>query len=118
MRIRSFLPLALLVLCASCIPATRSRPPQSRAGTVSHGEFVTVPYGTVDQWNILVTPMQMGTEEPRSEDDNRLLAFRVFATVHDEKSWQVTAQYRFGYALNNADVYWVEGAANYLVVRR
>ncbi|HEX2092825.1 MAG TPA: hypothetical protein VHG28_10505 [Longimicrobiaceae bacterium] len=118
MRIRNIALLALLTVCTACASTARSPMPRSVAGTVAHGEVVTVPSGTVADWNILVAPMQMGAEEPRSEDDNRLLAFRVFATVLNDTSWQITAQYKFAYALNNADVYWVQGSANYLVVRR
>ena len=109
---------AVLMAAAGC-SVTGSKPaPRSLAGTAAHGEVVTVPSGTVDDWNIIVSPMRMGLEEPRSENDNRLLAIRVFATVNDDRSWQITAQYRFGYALNNADVFWVPGSANYLVVPR
>ena len=110
----------VLPVAAGCAtggrPATRPAAPLSVAGTVAHGEFVTVPSGTINNWNILVSPMRMGVEEPRSENDNRLLAIRIFATVANDSSWQITAQYRFGYALNNAEVYWVPGSANFLLV--
>ena len=49
------------------------------------------------------------------------MLFRVadlLAAEFDERSWQITAQYRFGYAHDNTHVYWVNGAANYLIVRR
>lgn len=108
----------VLPAAAGCATVGRSATPRSVAGTVAHGEFVSVPSGTVNNWNILVSPMRMGVEEPRSENDNRLLAIRVFATVANDSSWQITAQYRFGYALNNAEVYWVPGSANFLLVRR
>ncbi|HYW05783.1 MAG TPA: hypothetical protein VE913_02440 [Longimicrobium sp.] len=113
--------MASVALLTSGCAAFTGRPanmPQSMAGTVAHGEMVAVPYGSVDDWNIIVSPMRMGAEEARSENDNRLLALRVFATVRSDTQWQVTAQYRFGYALTNADVFWVEGSANYLIVRR
>ena len=110
--------MACLLPAAGCATAGRPMPARSVAGTVTHGEFVTVPYGSVNNWNILVAPMRMGAEEPRSESDNRLLAIRVFATVANDSSWQITAQYRFGYALNNAEVFWVPGSANFLVVPR
>ena len=119
MRAASILALlTVLLTLASCAPAVRSRAPHSVAGRAAHGEIVAVPWGTVDDWNILVSPLEMGAEEPRSENDNRLLAFRVSAGAHDRTSWRVVAEYKFGYALNNADVHWVAGSASYLVVRR
>lgn len=95
---------------------TRGGAPFSHAGSAAHGEWVKAPSGTVNDWSILVSPREMGTEEPRSEEDNRLLAFRVFAVAVSDSSWQVTAQYRFGYALDNRSVHWVNGTANYLLV--
>ncbi|HEU0016234.1 MAG TPA: hypothetical protein VFQ45_21320 [Longimicrobium sp.] len=118
---------ALLLLLALVLPACArfrasaspaNAQPRSVSGTVRHGERVTVPYGTVQEWDILVSPAQMGTEEPRSEADNRLLAFRVLATVYDDRSWTVTAQYRFAYSPNESDIHWVPGTAHYLLVRQ
>ena len=118
MSIRRLALLACVIPAAACATVGRPSAPRSVAGTVAHGETVTVPSGTVNDWNILVSPMRMGLEEPRSENDNRLLAIRVFATVANDREWQVTAQYRFGYALNNASVFWVPGSANFLLVPR
>jgi hypothetical protein len=112
--------LAACVLAAltGCASIGRSPAPRSVSGTAAHGDVVAVPSGTVNDWSLMVAAMRMGVEEPRSESDNRLLAIRVFATVANDTSWQVTAQYRFGYALDNASVFWVPGSANYLLVRR
>ena len=115
--------LLLMLLLPACArfranPAPGTTEPRSVAGTVRHGERVTVPYGTVQDWDILVSAAQMGAEEPRSDADNRMLAFRVMAAVYDTQSWTVTAQYRFAYASREADVHWVPGTAHYLIVRR
>ena len=118
MRIRQFAVAACILSAAGCATVARRPAPKSVAGTLAHGEFVNVPSGTVNDWNLLVSPMRMGVEEPRSENDNRLLAIRVFATVATDTSWQVTAQYRFGYAMDNGSVFWVPGSANFLLVPR
>jgi hypothetical protein len=97
---------------------TRDGAPFSLSGSAAHGEWVKAPSGTVNDWSILISPREMGAEEARSEEDNRLLAFRVFAVAVNDSSWQVTAQYRFGYALDNRNVHWVNGTANYLLVPR
>jgi hypothetical protein len=115
---RAIGPALACLLAAGCATVGRPAAPHSVSGTVAHGEVVSVPSGTVNDWSLMVAPMRMGVEEPRSEQDNRLLAIRVFATVLSDTSWQVTAQYRFGYALDNASVFWVPGSANYLIVRR
>lgn len=119
-RLRTLVAAIPLLLATACATFGGGGEPRanSKAGTVSHGELVTVPWGTVEDWNILVSPMQMGTEEPGSESDNALLRFRTFATVQDPSSWQVTALYRFAYARNDSSVHWVEGSANYLMVPR
>ncbi|CAA9303506.1 MAG: hypothetical protein AVDCRST_MAG68-652 [uncultured Gemmatimonadetes bacterium] len=116
--LRPALAACVLAALTGCATPGRSSAPRSVSGTVAHGDVVAVPSGTVNDWSLMVAPMRMGVEEPRSENDNRLLAIRVFATVANDTSWQVTAQYRFGYALNNASVFWVPGSANYLLVRR
>jgi hypothetical protein len=117
MRTKQLVLVAWLALFgAACAGATRNPRPHSQAGTVAHGEFVTVPWGTLDDWNIIVAPMQMGVEEPNSEEDNRLLRFRTFATVQSPTTWQITALYRFAYAADNVNIHWVEGSANYLMV--
>ena len=108
----------LSTACASFMGGGGAERVYSQSGTVNHGEFVTVPWGTVDDWNIIVSPHQVGVEEPGSEDDNRLLRLRVFATVQDPTNWQVTALYRFAYARDAANVHWVGGSAHYLIVRK
>lgn len=120
MRFRKMALLACLAtISASCsFGARRASPDHSVGGTASHGQLLAVPSGTVDDWNIIVSPQQMGVEEQGSEEDNRLLAFRVSVSVFDPSNWQVTALYRFGYAMDNQNVHWVEGSANYLMVRR
>ena len=122
MRALRLILLAGLILlssaCASVMGGRGAERVTSVSGTVNHGEFITVPWGTVDDWSIIVAPHQMGVEEPGSEEDNRLLRFRVFATVQDPTNWQVTAQYRFAYARDNANVHWVGGSAHYLIVRK
>ena len=117
MRAKRIVLLALLVSLTACAslgggPARA----KSKGGTVPHGDLVAVPWGTVDDWNIIVAPMQMGAEEPGSETDNRLLRFRAFATARDASTWQITALYRFAYAPNDSSVHWVEGSAHYLMV--
>ena len=115
---RLILLVSIVLVAGACAFNTGGGPPQvrSKGGTVAHGELVTVPWGTVEDWNIIVTPMQMGAEEPGSEDDNRLLRFRAFPTVQDETTWQITALYRFAYAAGPTNVHWVEGSAHYLMV--
>jgi hypothetical protein len=45
----------------------------SITGNASNGNRVTVPWGNTDDWNIFVSPREMGLEEPNSEADNALL---------------------------------------------
>lgn len=118
-HLRAVAMAAFLLALAACASTPDPQPQaraHSKAGTVAHGELVTVPWGTIDEWNIVVAPMQMGAEEEGSEEDNRLLRFRAFATPHSPDSWQITALYRFAYSPDEANVHWVEGSASYLMV--
>ncbi len=88
----------------------------SKTGHAHNGGIVNVPWGTVADWNIFVSPRSMGLEEGGSEADNALLKLECFAT-EQTTSWQVTARYKYNFA-NSPDGEWKDGTANYLLVPR
>jgi len=92
----------------------RNGQPFSAAGFVSHGQRVTVPWGTVDHWNIFVSPRELGSDEPGSEQDNALLVIRVFATAISNTTWEITAMCRYRYTASSGQ--WIAGSANYMLI--
>lgn len=91
----------------------------SRAGVVNDGGFVVVPWGTTDDWNIIVSPNEIGRRELGSEADNAVLYVRCYATVFSTIAWVVTAECVFKESSSNPlDGYPVYGQANWLLVPR
>src|SRR5689334_3910178 len=90
----------------------------TQAGTISHGGFVVVPWGTTNDWNIFVSPREMGIEEPFSEGDNAMLYVRCYASVFSSVSWVVLAEFKFKESNSAPNGFWAPGTANWLLVPR
>jgi hypothetical protein len=84
---------------------------------VPDGAVVLASWGTIDDWNIFVSPRIMGREEPNSEGDNALLKIECYAEVFNANSWRVTARYKYRESENFNGV-WESGYANWLLVPR
>jgi hypothetical protein len=67
----------------------------SLSGRASSGQEVKVPWGTTEDWNILVAPRYGGIEEPGSEADNAVIAIYCDASeLTDRTGWTVTIQFK------------------------
>ncbi|HEY3245340.1 MAG TPA: hypothetical protein VGM03_18520 [Phycisphaerae bacterium] len=89
----------------------------SFAGTATNSQVITAPWGTTSDWNLFVSPEDIGTEEPGSEADNALLKFYCYAAVTSSTSWQVNVAWKYRYS-NGSQGAWSGGTANYLLVPR
>jgi hypothetical protein len=58
----------------------------------------------------------MGREEPGSEGDNAILKIECFAEESSNKSWGITARYKFKYSNGANGTWYDDGVANYLLV--
>ena len=89
------------------------------SGSISDGEYITVPDGTVNDWAVLVSPLSMGHEEPNSEGDNALLKAETYIVQVNQYTWRVVARFKFkwwdGSSRNGI---WYSGSANYMLVRK
>ena len=92
-------------------------------GSKKHGETVTVPWGTRDDWVIFVSPRSMGHDEGEKEGDNALLKIQCWASAiaNNTTSWKIHARYKFRHASDNghwSDEYdsYDDASANYLLV--
>ncbi len=84
---------------------------------VNDGEYITVPYGTVNDWAILVSPALMGIEEYNSEGDNSLLRVEAYVTPINQYTWRVVARFKFKWwNTSPANGIWYSGRANYILV--
>ena len=95
----------------------------SSSGSKKHGETVTVPWGTRDDWVIFVSPRSMGHDEGEKEGDNALLKIQCWASAiaNNTTSWKIHARYKFRHASDNghwSDEYdsYDDASANYLLV--
>jgi hypothetical protein len=86
----------------------------SEGGQVSDGGYITVPWGTVNDWVVFVAPRDMGFEEPGSEGDNAMLKIQCHTVQINQYTWQVVARYKMR-PWNSYGV-WYSGSANYLLV--
>jgi hypothetical protein len=83
----------------------------SVTGTANHNDTISPPSGTSkSDWNIFVSPRQMGTDEGSSDKDNALLKIQCWV----DGNWKVTANYKFRYA--EKEGVWENGTVNYLLV--
>lgn len=91
----------------------------SFAGVAAHLGLVVAQWGTVSDWNILVSPRIMGQEGGFSEGDNALLMIRCYAlpNFNDGNTWQVFAEYKFRTSEGPSGD-WQPGFANWLLVPR
>ncbi|MCP3097720.1 hypothetical protein LZ198_02385 [Myxococcus sp. K15C18031901] len=112
-------PLSFLAVLAllSCLYAGESHAQNAQGGVVNHGDFITVPYGTVGDWVLHVSPYRLGMEEPGSEGDNALLRIDCYVVQINQYTWQVVAQYKYRYS-NAPHGTWYTGSANYMLVHK
>lgn len=89
-------------------------------GWGTHNQVITPPWGTTDDWEILVSPRtNYGKEEDQYyESNNALLKFECFATVNsDKRGWTLTGRYKF--KNKNGDGDWnTDTKTNYLLVSK
>jgi hypothetical protein len=90
----------------------------SLTGTANDNAAVTPPWGTTDDWNIFVSPYDVGQEEGLSEGDNALLRIYCFAAADVTKTFfRVSIRYKYR-KQNSGEGTWYAGTANYLLVPR
>ena len=85
---------------------------------VQHGTLIKPPAATrTEDWIAFIAPMEMGTAEPGSEQDNALLVFNTGLTATAE-GWQVTAQYKYRYSSTGKwkEGHWLNGKARVLLI--
>ena len=87
----------------------------SATGSVNHNGTVEVPWGTTSDWNVFVSPRDMGTEEPGSEHDNALLKIECYATITSDTTWVITTRYKYKFSSTDQGQ-WFGGTANYILV--
>lgn len=93
----------------------------TQTGIASHDQVIAVPWGTTDDWNMLVSAREMGQEEPNSEFDNAVLMMQCWATPEPSKTgFKVTARYKFRWSQggDTGNGAWLGGTATYLLVPR
>jgi len=71
----------------------RADRPFSVQGRTKNGEFVKVPWGTTDDWNILLSPVKVGLWEGTigHNVDNALLEVRANAVAEGTGGWRIEA---------------------------
>ncbi|MBJ6763731.1 hypothetical protein JGU66_23415 [Myxococcaceae bacterium JPH2] len=115
---RRFLPsLLAMVALGTCLYSSASPAQNAQSGTITDGDFITVPSGTTNDWALLVAPREMGFEEPGSERDNALLRIECYAVPINAYTWRVVARFKMR-PWNNADGYWNAGSASYVLVHK
>ncbi|MEH6716555.1 hypothetical protein [Parasphingorhabdus flavimaris] len=76
----------------------------SEAGFVKHGEEIFVPWGKVESWNLLLSPVHVGVNEAGSQKDNALMEFGMSARpLENGSGWEVSSASAFRFW--NADEY-------------
>ena len=90
----------------------------SLTGTAVDNAAVTPPWGTTDDWNIFVSPYDVGQEEGLSEGDNALLRIYCSAAADVSKTFfRVSIRYKYR-KQNTGEGTWYAGTANYLLIPR
>ena len=70
--------------------------PISEAGYVKHGEEIFVPWGKVQDWNLMLSPVHAGVNESGSQKDNALMEFGMSARPLDNGSgWEISSSSAF-----------------------
>ncbi|ATW04434.1 hypothetical protein CHN51_13495 [Sphingorhabdus sp. YGSMI21] len=78
--------------------------PISEAGFAKHGEEIFVPWGKVESWNLILSPVHVGVNESGSQKDNALMEFGMSARPLDNGSgWEIASASAFRFW--NADMY-------------
>ncbi|WP_338863476.1 hypothetical protein [Myxococcus stipitatus] len=113
---RTSLPLMAVLALFVCLHAEESLAQNAHTGMVSHGQYITAPSGTVNDWAIHLSPRDMGFEEPRSEKDNAFLKFECYVVQINQYTWQVVARYKM--RPWEGEGLWHNGSANYLLVHK
>ncbi|MCP3059449.1 hypothetical protein LXT21_11745 [Myxococcus sp. K38C18041901] len=117
MQQRSFFSILAMASLFVCLSSTEVLAQNAQGGTANHGTYITVPSGTVNDWVLLVSPREMGFEEPGSEADNALLKLECFVIPINAYTWQVVARYKLR-PWSTRDGVWNAGSANYILVHR
>jgi hypothetical protein len=77
------------------------------------------PVGTINDWNIIVSPRLMGYEENTGDGDNALIAIECYAVANSATNrWDIVARYKFRFSGDNQNSRWYYGAATYILVPR
>ncbi len=97
---------------------TRHGHAMSASGTASHGDIITVPWGTRDDWSIFVSVNSMGIDETGSLGDNAMMMIRCYTSVAAVDKWEVHAQYLYRMSSDNSSGAWHSGTANYMLVAK
>lgn len=85
----------------------------SFSAEVKHNERIPVPWGTTADWNILLSPKQVGAADIGQEGNYALLKIECWPEDQDSY-WLVHSQFKFRYA--NEDGKWFPTSTNYLLV--
>lgn len=85
----------------------------SLAGVAKHGEVVSVPWGTISDWNIMLSPKFIGTGKSIETKDTVLISAYFYARPQSSNSWKITAQSRHSFGV---DIKNFSGEVNYLLV--
>lgn len=99
-----------------------------RSGSVDDQKKVFVPWGTTDDWNIILTPIKLGHWEIKDKkissngskdwnQDNQIIQIELYASpTKDKKAWVITSKQAFKLGERYENVHPPEGTkANYLI---
>ena len=86
----------------------------SYAGKLSTGQKITPPWGTPEDWTLIVSPWSMGADYDNVEDV-ALEMIECYAKVENNNSWVVTSRFKLRV---EGKSYWIDSPANYLLVPR
>ncbi|MEP2102053.1 MAG: hypothetical protein ABJP02_11145 [Parasphingorhabdus sp.] len=68
----------------------------SESGFVRHGEEIFVPWGTVEDWNLMLSPNHAGVNELGSQNDNALMQFTISAReLGNGSGWEISSSSAF-----------------------
>ena len=83
-------------------------------GTAKHGDKIKVPWGTIGDWNLMVSPKYIGASGDETGDSNTvLLSADYYVKVVDKETWEVTSvsRHKFGLSIRT-----YPGEVNYLII--
>ncbi|MCB0569517.1 MAG: RICIN domain-containing protein [Phaeodactylibacter sp.] len=102
--------------------------PLSVSGQATDGQWIPVPYGTTDDWNIFLSPLDMDASQEDGSSDDALLGFTC-SSSRNSSGWNVYVKARYssgggytpkGYTMNRTfyDSNSQPIHVNYLLVRK